>query len=97
MTTKLSRIALGAAAAGLAILPIAAEANTRAGDSARTYSAAPASAPGTGRSAEGESIDGGADIIAFILVGLWATGVAFAIADDGPDLDDDAPDQSPGT
>ncbi|WP_291134060.1 hypothetical protein [Erythrobacter sp.] len=82
-------MALGAAAAGLAIAPIAAEANTRAGDSARTYSA-PASAPGTGRKAEGSRVAGGADIFAFILVGLWATGIAFAVADDGPD-------QSPGT
>jgi len=97
MTNKLSRLAFGAAAAGLAIAPIAAEANTRAGDSARTYSAPAASAPGTGRSADGENLAEGADVVAFILVGLWATGVAFAIADDGPDLDDDAPDQSPGT
>lgn len=94
MTHMIRRMALGAAATGLAIAPIAAEANTRAGDSARTYSApasAPASAPGTGRTVEGSRIAGGADIVAFILVGLWATGVVFAVTDD------DGPDQSPGT
>ncbi|AOL22187.1 hypothetical protein Ga0102493_111160 [Erythrobacter litoralis] len=49
-----------------------------------------------GRSADGERIAGGADIVALILVGLWVTGVVFAAADDGPDLVDDDPDQSPG-
>jgi len=86
----LSRLALGAAAAGLAIAPVAAQANTRAGDSARVYSAPAASQPGTARSADGERVGGGADIVALLLVGLWATGVAFAVADDDPD-------QSPGT
>lgn len=89
MTHIFRRMALGAAAAGLAFAPIAAEANTRAGDSARTYSA-PVSAPGTGRTAAGSRVAGGADIVALILVGLWASGVAFAVADDDPD-------QSPGT
>lgn len=97
MMHRLSRLALSAAAAGLAITPIAAGANIRAGDGARTYSAAAVSAPGTGRSAQGEGIAGGADVIAFILVGLWATGVVLAFADNGPDIVDDAPDQSPGT
>ena len=90
MTKTLSRLALGAAAAGLAITPIAAQANTRAGDSARTYTAAAESQPGIGRTAERQRVAGGADVFALILVGLWAAGVAFAIADDGPD-------QSPGT
>ena len=36
-------------------------------------------------------------LFALFMVGLWATGVVLAIADDGPDLVDDDPDQSPGT
>lgn len=93
-----SPIVLGAGAIGLALTPIAAQANTRAGDSASTYSApAPASQPGAGRAADGENVAGAANLFALFMVGLWATGVVLAIADDGPDLVDDEPDQSPGT
>lgn len=78
------------AAAGLVFTPIAAQANTRAGDSGAIYSPSQVQ-PGIGRSAEGEGIGGGGDIIALILVGLWFTGIVVIAAD----LDDDD-NQSPG-
>jgi len=84
-----SRIVLGAGAIGLALTPIAAQANTRAGDSARTYSA-PASQPGAGRTVDGENVASAANLFALFMVGLWATGVVLAITDDDSD-------QSPGT
>lgn len=91
MLRTLSRVIMTAAAASVAILPIAAQAETRAGDSGAVYSVS-SSQPGLGRSSEGESAIGGFGILlALLAAGLIATGIFFA-ADDG---DDD--DQSPGT
>lgn len=84
-----SRIAMGAAAMGMAFAPIAAQANTRAGDSTATY-AVGASQPGVGRESSGEMLEGeGSGII----IALFAA--AAAIAGIVILLDDD--DQSPGT
>lgn len=88
MMKTLNRAILSAAAASLAMLPIAAQANTRAGDSDSVYSV---SAPGLGRAAEGESaISGTAVVLALIALGLIAGGIYFAA-----DSDDEG--QSPGT
>lgn len=91
MTKTFRNLVLTSAAAGLAFAPVAAQANTRAGDSNTVYSAS-ASAPGTARGSEGEGLSGvgAGGIIAAIVASLWATGVIFAFADDDPD-------QSPGT
>ncbi|MEQ8409944.1 MAG: hypothetical protein RIB52_00165 [Erythrobacter sp.] len=83
-----SRILLVGAAAGMALAPISAHANTRASDSGVVYSA-PVSQPGEGRAAEGENVGLGAGFIAAILAAIAAAGVIIIIDDDD--------DQSPGT
>lgn len=88
MTSTMSRLVMTAAAAGMAFAPIAASANTRAGDSAATYTA-PASAPGKGRAAKGEKLVAPGILIA-ILAGAAVIGAVIVINDD----DDD--NQSPG-
>ncbi len=81
------------AAGGLVLTPVAAQANTRAGDSKAFYTSSQVQ-PGLGRSAEGEGVVGeSGDIIALILVGLWATGIFVIVADIGGDDNDN---QSPG-
>ena len=81
------------ATVGLVFTPVAAQANTRAGDSKAFYTSSQVQ-PGLGRSAEGEGVVGeSGDIIALILVGLWATGIFVIVADIG---DDDNDNQSPG-
>ena len=82
-------IALKAAVIALIASPIAAQANTRAGDSGAIYTASFAQ-PGSGRDADGESIASGSSFLIGLLVGLGASGLIAIIADD----DDD---QSPGT
>ncbi len=84
-----SRMAMAAAAATMAIAPVAAQASTRAGDNGSVYSVS--SAPGIGRAAEGEAAVGGVPIIIGLL-GLAAIigGVIMASSSD-----DDG--QSPGT
>lgn len=87
MTKLTSRMMLTVAAAGLALAPIAAQANTRAGDSTSTYSAS-ASQPGLGRQAEGEGVIG-PGFLAAILAAVAAAGVIIILDDDD--------NQSPGT
>ncbi|WP_017665943.1 hypothetical protein [Porphyrobacter sp. AAP82] len=53
MTKTVTRLMAATAALGLVAAPIMAQANTRAGDSAGTYSTSNA-APGLGRAADGE-------------------------------------------
>lgn len=91
MMKTMTRILAATAAMGLAFAPIAAQANTRAGDSGAVYSVSNA-APGIGRDAEGESFVG--IPIAALLIGgvaLVTTIVAFADTTTGNN------DQSPGT
>ncbi|QUL37572.1 hypothetical protein [Erythrobacter sp. JK5] len=78
------------AAGSLVMTPVAAQANTRAGDSPAFYTSAQVQ-PGLGRSADGEGIAASGDVIALLLVGLWITGIVVIIAD----LDDND-NQSPG-
>jgi hypothetical protein len=88
MMKTANRMILAATAASVAMLPIAAQASTRAGDNGSVYST---SAPGFGRSADGESLESGTGIVlALIAAGLIITGVVFATQSD-----DDG--QSPGT
>jgi long-subunit fatty acid transport protein len=88
MMKTVNRMVFAAAAASMALLPIAAQANTRAGDNGSVYSV---SAPGLGRSAEGEAAVKGASIILLLFAGgLIIGGIVFASKSD-----DDG--QSPGT
>lgn len=91
---KTAQKLLAALAVGsLVMTPVAAQANTRAGDSSSFYTSSQVQ-PGLGRSSDGEGIAGeSGDIIALILVGLWATGIIVIVADIG---DDDNENQSPG-
>jgi len=83
-----SRMMIAAAATALTIVPIAAQAGTRAGDSGSVYSV---SAPGMGRAAKGEAAaDGGTIILAIGAALLVGAGVFFAA-----DSEDEG--QSPGT
>ncbi|MEP0189081.1 MAG: hypothetical protein ABJP70_04630 [Erythrobacter sp.] len=81
------------AVASLSLAPVAAHANTRAGDSSTVYSSS-LSQPGQGRSINGESVSGSGDIIAMVLLGLWASGIFIVAADIQFGGDDD--NQSPG-
>lgn len=84
-----SRLIMAATAASMAVMPIAAQANTRAGDSGSVYSTV--AAPGTGRSAEGESFESATSIIIAILAAAAViTGIVFA-----SETNDNG--QSPGT
>jgi len=89
MMKTATRIAMAAAAATMALTPIAAQANTRAGDSGSVYSVS--AAPGVGRTADGESARSGLSIILALLAGAAIIGgIIFAT-----ESDDDG--QSPGT
>ncbi len=94
MMKSMSRLMVTAAAAGMAFAPVAAQANTRAGDSAPVYTAQSSETsaqPGTNRNADGENIAGVPALIGALLAAAAAAGVIVIVADD----DDD--DQSPGT
>ncbi len=94
MMKNASRMMLAAAAASMAVMPIAAQANTRAGDSGAVYSTSNAQ-PGLAREANGEKLAAGGSI--FLLLGALAaaiTGLLIATDVIGGDDDDD---QSPGT
>ncbi|MHA7820235.1 MAG: hypothetical protein ACX930_11365 [Erythrobacter sp.] len=90
MRKIVSRALVSAAAVSMAFAPIAAQANTRAGDNAPVYSSETVSQPGLAREADGEEMRGGAGIILLILAAAAAIAgiVIIADGDDG---------QSPGT
>lgn len=84
-----TRLAMAAAAASMAVMPIAAQANTRAGDSGSVYSVT--AAPGIGRAAEGEQAKGGFSIILALLASAAiVAGIVLASSSDDNG-------QSPGT
>lgn len=88
MMKTATRMIMAAAATSMAVLPVAAQANTRAGDSGTVYSSAQ---PGLGRAAEGESVASGLSIIiALFSSALIIGGIIFAT-----ESDDEG--QSPGT
>ncbi|MEP0391130.1 MAG: hypothetical protein ABJ205_02885 [Erythrobacter sp.] len=90
-----NKIITTAAAAGLAFAPIAAQAKTRAADSAPVYTSTSAAQPGLGRSAEGENVVGVPGVIIGILAAAAVIGaVVIASSEDDEDTD---PNQSPGT
>lgn len=91
MMKTVNRMFLTAAAASMAVMPVAAQANTRAGDSSATYSA---SAPGLGRTVSGEALGGEADAAGIILAILAAAAIIGGIII-ASDSNDDG--QSPGT
>ena len=85
-----SRVMVSAAAASMAFAPIAAQANTRASDSAPVYTSE-AAQPGLNRSAEGEELRGTPGVVIALLAAAAAVGGIVVLAGN----DDD--DQSPGT
>lgn len=88
MMKTVNRAILAAAAASVAVLPIAAQAGTRAGDNGTVYSV---SAPGLGRSANGESLESGEGVVLALIGGaLIITGIVLS-------TEDDDNGQSPGT
>ena len=89
MMKTVNRVILTAAAASMAVLPVAAQANTRAGDSGAIYSA---SAPGLGRADDGEEV-GGSGV--GIILGILAAAAVIAGIIVASDSEDDG--QSPGT
>lgn len=91
MTKFATRMMMTAAAATMAFAPIAAQAGTRASDNASVYSV---SAPGVGRSANGENQSEGGGASAIIL-GLLAAAAVIAGIYFAVDSEDDG--QSPGT
>lgn len=75
MTKTVTRMIASVAALGLVATPIVAQANTRAGDSAVTYSTSNAG-PGLGREADGEGQTGG---FGFILPILTFTAIILGV------------------
>lgn len=86
------KLTVALATAGMLLAPVAAQANTRAGDSGSFYTSAQVQ-PGVGRSAGGETLGGEpGDIIGILLAGLWLTGIIVIVADfDGDDNDNQSP------
>jgi hypothetical protein len=90
-----SRLLMTAAAASLAFAPIAAQANTRAGDNSRVYTSDSSAQPGLERDAEGEGLVGLPGLLAAIL-GVAAVAITVVIVEEIDDDDGDG-DASPGT
>lgn len=89
-----SKVIMTAAAAGLALAPISAQANTRAGDQAPVYTSSAAAQPGLGRNAEGEGVAGVPGIVIGIFAAAAVIGaVVIASSEDDEDTDEN---QSPG-
>ncbi len=84
-----ARAVMAAAAAAMVIAPVAAQANTRAGDTGSVYRV-PASKPGVGRAAKGESNSGGETILIALLATAAIIGGIIIAADTGDNK------QSPG-
>jgi hypothetical protein len=78
MMKTMSRLLVTAAAASMAFAPIAAQANTRAGDSTSVYAGVQA-APGFARADDGEDMAGkpGAIILALLAAAAAITGIVF--------------------
>ena len=91
MKKTAARFLVTAAAASMAFAPIAAQANTRAGDNAPVYTSNTAAQPGLGREAEGEDVRGATGIILLIFAAAAAIGGIIVIADNNDN------GQSPGT
>lgn len=91
MIKMTSRLMVATAAASMAFAPIAAQANTRAGDNAPVYSAETTAQPGTARDAEGENLRGTTGIVITLFAAAAAIAGIVAVADN----EDDG--QSPGT
>ena len=88
MMKTMSRLMVTAAAASMAFAPIAAQANTRAGDNAPVYTSE-AAQPGMARDAEGEEMRGSSTILLLLAAAAAIAGIVIAA-----DNEDD--DQSPG-
>ncbi len=86
MIKTVSRLMVASAAASMVFAPIAAQANTRAGDNAPVYTTNTTEAqPGRARDAEGESVGGGSSIILILLGAAAAIAGVVAVADSSDD------------
>ncbi|WP_299194688.1 hypothetical protein [uncultured Erythrobacter sp.] len=90
MIKTMSRLMVTAAAASMVVAPIAAQANTRAGDNTPVYTSTTAQ-PGTARAADGEEMRGGSSVILVLFAAAAAIGGIIIAAGNESD------DQSPGT
>ena len=89
MMKTASRMMMAAAAASMALAPVAVQANTRASDGDVVYTTSNAK-PGLARSAEGEELASGIKVvIALLAAALVGAGIYF--------ITDSDPAQSPGT
>lgn len=95
MTKTVTRIIASVAALSLVATPIVAQAKTRAGDSAATYSA-PVAAPGLGRDAEGEGQAQGGLIWLIVGIGAVTSAVYAGLIASGVIEQGDAECISPG-
>ena len=84
----LSRLICTFAAGGLAFIPVAAQANTRAGDNSTIYTTPMAVGSGIAASTGVEDEDDENEFFVYLLAGSWATGIIFIIFEDD--------NQSPG-
>ena len=95
MIKTVTRMMAAAAALGLVGAPIMAQANTRAADSAASYSTSNA-LPGLGRAADGEGqAEEGASLTAIIVGGVAVAAIIAGIATAADSNRDE--DASPGT
>lgn len=95
MSKFITRMMLTAAAASMAVLPVAAQANTRAGDNGVVYSSSSAK-PGLGREANGEKLVGFGSV--FLLISTVTAVVSgFLVAANVIGEEEAGDDQSPGT
>lgn len=90
MFKTITRLTVTAAAASMAFAPIAAQANTRAGDSAAIYTNS-AAQPGLARSAEGEDFVGRPGVLIALFAAAAVIGAIVIIADDDGDDDNASP------
>lgn len=74
-----ARLVIGFAAAGMAFAPVAANANTRAGDSARFYAQPSAVGVGQGRTIAGSQVEGVDDGSYWLLALLGLSGIVAAL------------------
>ncbi len=88
MIKTTSRLLVTVAAASMAFAPIAAQANTRAGDNTPVYSTSNAQ-PGTARAADGEELRGTPGILIALLAAAAAIAGIVVLA--GNDSDDGSP------
>lgn len=85
---SISRLICAIAAGNLVFVPIAAQANTRAGDNSAIYTTPMAAGSGVAASTGAEDENDENEFFVYLLAGSWVTGIIFIIFEDD--------NQSPG-